>query len=198
MSRSDLLAQLLDERQDGAQGVVHVVRDAAGEVGHRVLAFRDQHALLERFGPPRVLQGHGRLGEELGDQLDLVMTERTGVDGGDLQDAQEAGPGDQGGAQDRPFARAEPARSGVAVEVEQLGQRGRLGVGPVAPVASLPVEAADDGPAEPFAQRRRQRERAPHVLSLRFLPGDLFGDHLECVALVVVGQEGRRVVVGGQ
>ena len=67
----DLFAQLLDERQDGAQGVVHVVRDAAGEVGHRVLAFRDQHSLLERFGPPRVSQGDGRLGEELRDRARL-------------------------------------------------------------------------------------------------------------------------------
>ena len=81
--------KLLDQREHGAEGVVHVVGDAPREVGHRVLAFRGQHAQLERFGAMGVLQCHGRLGQELGDQLDLVRAERARVDRGNLQDAEQ-------------------------------------------------------------------------------------------------------------
>ena len=191
-------SQLLDEGEHGPEGVVHVVRDAARQVGHRVLALGDQHSLFQRFGPPRVLEGHGRLGEELGNQLDFVLAERTGFNGRDLQDPQQAGAGDQGGAEDRPLARREPdtaacpsksssSASGVAsVPVQSFQLR------------AVAIEAANQRAAKLVAKRGRQRQLAADVPALCLLPGDLLGDHLEPIDLVVVGQEGRGVVVGRQ
>ena len=43
--------KLLDQGKHRAQGVVHVVGNASRQVGHGMLPLRDQHALLERFGP---------------------------------------------------------------------------------------------------------------------------------------------------
>ena len=96
---------MLHQGEHRAQGVVHIVRDAPRQVGHGVLPLRDQHALLERLRPPRVLEGDGGLGEELGDQVDLVAAERLRVDRRDLEDSQQPVSRRQRRAQDRPLRR---------------------------------------------------------------------------------------------
>ena len=72
----------------------------------------------------------------------------------------------------------------------------------------MPVQSCQFAPSRSNPQTKgrhsrsrscgRQRQLAADVLALRLLPRDLLGDHFERIALVVVGQEGRRVVVGRQ
>src|SRR2546422_5520707 len=57
--RSDLLARLLRQRQDGADGVLDVVRDGARQVRHGVLLLGIDDSLLQDRKSTRLNSSHG-------------------------------------------------------------------------------------------------------------------------------------------
>ena len=71
----------------GAQGVVHIVRHTARQVGHRVLALGGHHAGAQRFGAVQVLNRDRGLRPEVLDQLRVEAVSADRVACGDLQHA---------------------------------------------------------------------------------------------------------------
>ena len=69
---------LLDQRQHRAERVVHVVRHAARQIGHRVLALGGQHPGAERLGAMQVLDGDRGLRPEVLDQLGVERLQLSG------------------------------------------------------------------------------------------------------------------------
>ena len=105
---------LLDQRQHRPERVVHVVRHAARQIGHRVLPLGGQHAGAKRLGAMQVLNGDRGLRSEVLDQLRVVWLQLFRVAGGDLQHADQAVARDQRRAQHRRFpngSRSSPASS---------------------------------------------------------------------------------------
>ena len=95
---------LLDQRQHRPKRVIHVVRHAARQIGHGVFALGRHHAGAQRLGAMQVLDGDGRLGSKMLDQLGVERLELFRVARRDLQDADEAVARHQRRTQHRRFA----------------------------------------------------------------------------------------------
>ena len=105
-SRPQVLLNLLHERQDRPESVVHIVRNAAGKLRHCVFALRLQHPRLQGFGSLRVLDRDGGLRAEALDQLGVVPAEGARVAGSDLQHAENPVACGKRGDDHRPLAQS--------------------------------------------------------------------------------------------
>ena len=92
---------LLDQRQHRPERVVHVMRHAARQIGHRVLPLGGHDAGAERLGAMQVLDGDRGLRSKVLDQLGVERLELFRVAGRDLQHADQAVPRHQRRAQHR-------------------------------------------------------------------------------------------------
>ena len=124
---------LLDQRQHRPERVVHVVRHAPRQIGHRVLALRGHDAGAERLGAMQVLDGDRGLRSKVLDQLGVERLELFRVARRDLQDADQAVPRDQRRTQHRRFPNVLAVRAVAGVVVEQRRQPGRRLAFPLPP-----------------------------------------------------------------
>ena len=111
--------KLLHQRQHRAQRVVHVVRDAAGDVGHRVLALGFEHPVLERFDSLEVLDGHRGVRRELVEEVQLVVAEHVRPGRRHLDDADDLVARHERRREDRGFGRDRVWGAGQRRAVDQ-------------------------------------------------------------------------------
>jgi len=180
---------LLHQRQHRAEGVVDVVRDAAGEVGQRVLALRLEHAQLERFGALQVLDRHRRLRQKPTHEFRLVATQSARVARRDANHAHEPLPRGQRRAEHGARARF------VRVEVQHVGERLKTAAVPLAPRTVGAVEAEHVARFEDRCQPAVERERFADAAALALAPGDLLRHQFERVGAFFVDEDAGRVVV---
>ena len=173
---ADVCLYLLDQRQHRPERVVQIVRDASGQIGHRVLAFRRHDSSAQRLGAMQVLDGDRRLRSKVLDQFGVEGLQLPGMASRDLENSDETVSRRQRRTQHRRFAQA-PVFG--AVVVEQRGQGPGWLVDPLAPAVALAVEAVDF-----FGLQQRRvvighRDPESDPLAFRLRPRDLFGDQTQ-------------------
>ena len=146
---------LLDQRQHRAERVVHVVRHAARQIGHRVLALGGHDAGAERLGAVQVLDGDRGLRSEVLDQLGVERLELFRVARRDLQHADQAVARHQRRAQHRRFANVLAVGAVAAVVVEQRRQRAGRPAAPLPPAARRADRSRRPVPTAAAPRRRR-------------------------------------------
>ena len=158
-----LLADLLDQRQDRPHGVVDVVGHGAGEGDQRRLELGLDRLPLERHVEPRVADRHRRRGQEALDDRHVPAVERPPLPAGDLEQAQELAAEIE--------RRAEQARRRRDAASAVIGQH--LPERIAAAVAGQPPDArAVAELARPVASAR---DLVPHEGALPLRPDDLLG-----------------------
>ena len=120
-----VVAHLLNERQHRPEGVVHVMRDAAGKLRHRVLAFGRQHPRAKRLRSLEILDGACRLIPELLHELSIVRAgRRPAWRASDLDDTNETIARHQRRAEHGAFPQVLGGRIAIVVVVEQTRKPG--------------------------------------------------------------------------